>query len=87
MEDYRYLAAHLDKRVDWTWNTEAVRKGQSRLYFLRKLRSFNVCSKMLVVERRMLQKLLNVIDALLHISCTPYWSECFSWRLLHLITQ
>ena len=48
VEGYRYLGVHLDNRLDWKCNTEAVyRKGQSRLYFLRKLRSFNVCSKML----------------------------------------
>ena len=44
VEGYIYL----DNRLDWQSNTEAVyRKGQSRLYFLRKLRSFNMCSKML----------------------------------------
>ena len=47
-EGYRYLAVHLVNRLDWEYNTEAVyRKGQNRLCFLRKLRSFNVCSKML----------------------------------------
>ena len=42
------MGVHLDNRLDWKCNTEAVyKKGQSRLYFLRKLRPFNVCSKML----------------------------------------
>ncbi|XP_060897819.1 uncharacterized protein LOC132977298 [Labrus mixtus] len=37
-----------DEVQDRKHHTEAVyKKGQSRLYFLRKLRSFNVCSKML----------------------------------------
>ena len=50
VEVYRYLGVHLDNRLDWTRNTEAVyRKGQSRLYFWRNLRSFSVCSKMLYV--------------------------------------
>ena len=48
VEGYRYLGDHLDNRLDWKCITEAVyRKGKSRLYFLRKQRSFNVCSKML----------------------------------------
>ena len=34
--------------TDWTEDTDAVyKKRQSRLYFLRKFRSFSVCSKML----------------------------------------
>lgn len=47
---YKYLRVHLDKRLDWNCNSEAVyREGQGTLYFLRKLRSFNVCSKMLQI--------------------------------------
>ena len=38
VEEYRYLCVHLDNRH---------KKGESRLYFLRKLRSFRVCSRML----------------------------------------
>ncbi|TKS65974.1 putative RNA-directed DNA polymerase from transposon BS [Collichthys lucidus] len=50
VEDYRYLGVVIDNRLDWKSNTEAVyKKGMSRLYFLRKLRSFNVCSKMLEI--------------------------------------
>ena len=41
---------HLNKDLDWRNNTEAVyKKGQSRLYLLRRLKSFNVCSKLLVM--------------------------------------
>ncbi|XP_041950480.1 uncharacterized protein LOC121711184 [Alosa sapidissima] len=48
VENYTYLGVHLDNKLDWKCNTEAVyRKEQSRLYFLRKLRYFNVCSRML----------------------------------------
>ena len=50
VEDYKYLGVHLNNRLDWRTNTNAVyKKGMSRLYFLRKLRSFNVCSKMLEI--------------------------------------
>jgi gmma-aminobutyric acid receptor subunit gamma len=48
VEDYKYLGVVIGNRLDWASNTDAVcKKGMSRLYFLRKLRSFNVCSKML----------------------------------------
>ncbi|KAI3359450.1 hypothetical protein L3Q82_013758, partial [Scortum barcoo] len=41
VEDYKYLGVVIDNRLDWKSNTEAVyKKGMSRLYFLRKLRSF-----------------------------------------------
>ncbi|MED6269952.1 hypothetical protein CHARACLAT_004778 [Characodon lateralis] len=37
MEEYKYLDVHLYNRLDWRCNSEAVfKKGQSRLYFLRK---------------------------------------------------
>ncbi|KAL3050872.1 hypothetical protein OYC64_001194 [Pagothenia borchgrevinki] len=50
VEDYKYLGVHLDNGLKWRINTDAVyKKGMSRLYFLRKLRSFNVCSKMLEI--------------------------------------
>ncbi|KAG5276868.1 hypothetical protein AALO_G00110700 [Alosa alosa] len=45
---YKYLGLHLDNKLDWSANTDALyKKGQSRLYFLRRLQSFNVCSKLL----------------------------------------
>lgn len=48
IEGSRYLGVHLDNRLDRICNTEAAyRKGQGKPYFLRKLRSFDVCSKML----------------------------------------
>ena len=50
VEDYRFLGVVIDTRLDWKSNTKAVyKKGMSRLCFLRKLRSFNVCSKMLEI--------------------------------------
>ncbi|KAL7834608.1 hypothetical protein SRHO_G00288550, partial [Serrasalmus rhombeus] len=43
---YRYLRLQLDDRLEWSANTDILyRKGQSRLYFLRRLRSFNICRK------------------------------------------
>ena len=40
---YKYLGVHLNNKLDWTDHTAATyKKGQSRLYLLRKLRSFGV---------------------------------------------
>ena len=48
VESYKYLGVHMNNKLDWKQQTEAVyKKGQSRLCFLRKLRSFKVCSKTL----------------------------------------
>lgn len=47
---YKYLGVQLDDKLDWTANTDALcRKGQSCLYFLRRLASFNICKKLLQV--------------------------------------
>lgn len=41
VEIYKYLSVHLYNRLDRTCNTNAIyRKGQSRLYFLRKCSFF-----------------------------------------------
>uniref|UniRef100_A0A669BD36 Reverse transcriptase domain-containing protein n=1 Tax=Oreochromis niloticus TaxID=8128 RepID=A0A669BD36_ORENI len=43
VDSYRYLGVHLNNKLDWTHNSDALyRKGQSRLYLLRRLRSFGV---------------------------------------------
>ena len=48
VNNYKYLGVHMDNKLDWSANIDAIyKKGQSRLYFLRRLRSFNVCSKLL----------------------------------------
>lgn len=50
VEEYKYLGVTVDSQLKWKANSTAVyKKGCSRLYFLRKLRSFNVCSKMLEI--------------------------------------
>jgi len=43
VESYKYLGTIIDKRLRFDLNTEAIcKKGQQRLYCLRKLRSFNI---------------------------------------------
>ena len=45
---HKYLGIHLDNKLDWSANTEALyQKGQRRLCFLRRRQPFNVCSKLL----------------------------------------
>ncbi|KAJ0028904.1 hypothetical protein NQD34_003901 [Periophthalmus magnuspinnatus] len=48
VKEYKYLGTYLDNKLDWSRNVDGVyKKGQSRLYFLRRLRSFNICRTML----------------------------------------
>ncbi|TWW81606.1 hypothetical protein D4764_01G0014210 [Takifugu flavidus] len=43
VESYKYLGVHLNNNLDWTHNTDTlVKKGNSRLFLLRRLRSFGV---------------------------------------------
>ena len=42
VDSYESLGVHLIDRLDWSPNTDGVNKKMSRLYVLRKLRSFNV---------------------------------------------
>ena len=68
VQSYRYLGVHLHSKL--VWSDAAYRKGQSRLFFLRKLRSFDVCGEMLhmfyqsVVARR-LDKLIQKAGSVL----------------------
>lgn len=48
VEDYKHSEVHMDNKQDWVKNTTPLyRKGQSCLYFLRWLRSFNICHTIL----------------------------------------
>lgn len=48
VDSYKFLGVHINNRLDWKNNTDAVyRKGQSCMYFLWRLISFNVCSRLL----------------------------------------
>ncbi|KAK3550795.1 hypothetical protein QTP70_005463 [Hemibagrus guttatus] len=49
VKTYKYLGVQLDDSMDWTANMDALcTRGQSRLYFLIRLASFNICKKMLM---------------------------------------
>lgn len=44
------MELHLDNKLDWSANTDTLyRKGQGRFYFLRRLGSFNICNKLLLM--------------------------------------
>ena len=48
VSSHRYLGVQLDNKLDWQIHVGTVcKKGQSRLYFLRRLRSFNICQPLL----------------------------------------
>ena len=48
VDSYKFLGVHINNKLDWSDNTEALyRKSQSRLFFLRRLRSFDVCGRLL----------------------------------------
>ncbi|KAI3353874.1 hypothetical protein L3Q82_005082 [Scortum barcoo] len=47
VSSHRYLGVQLDEKLDWRSHMESYCKGQSQLYFLRRLRSFNICPLLL----------------------------------------
>ncbi|KAI4903258.1 hypothetical protein NFI96_009778 [Prochilodus magdalenae] len=50
VDTYKHLGVQLNNKPDWKANTESVyKKGMSRLYFLRRLRSLNVCCMMMEI--------------------------------------
>ena len=50
---YRYLGTILDNKLSWEENTDAInKKAQQRLFFLRKLRYFQVDNKILTLFYR-----------------------------------
>ena len=70
VDSYKYLGVHLNKRLDWTDNTDALyKKGQSRLFFLRRLRSFDVCNRLL----RMFYQ--SVVDSVLFFAVACWGSS------------
>lgn len=45
---FKYLGVYLNKKLNWSYNTDALyKKGESRLHLLRRLRSFGVSSAFL----------------------------------------
>jgi len=50
VDTYKYQGVNPNNRLNWRTNMDAVyKKGMRRLYFLRKLRFFSVCSQMLEI--------------------------------------
>ena len=57
---YKYLGTYIDSKLAWKENTQAIyKKGQQRLYFLRRLRQFNVDKQiMLLFDNTFIQSVL-----------------------------
>ena len=54
---YKFLGVHLNNKLDWSSTTKSLyRRGQSRLFFLKKLRYFNM-------DTRLLQMFYHVVVA------------------------
>lgn len=50
VDTYKYLGVHLDNKLNWKRNSDAVvKKTQSRMFFLRKLQSFEVNRRLMNV--------------------------------------
>ncbi|OCT91724.1 hypothetical protein XELAEV_18014788mg [Xenopus laevis] len=50
VEEYKYLGIFIDNSLNWAKNTAVLyRKGMSRLFFHRRLRSFNVCKEIMLM--------------------------------------
>ncbi|CAM4275437.1 unnamed protein product [Leuciscus chuanchicus] len=48
VSSFKYLGVHISEDLTWTLNTtQLVKKGQQRLYFLRRLRKFGMSTKIL----------------------------------------
>ena len=47
MQSYKYLGVVLDNKLEWSANIDTVYRKRQNLFFLRWLRSFDVCSDML----------------------------------------
>ncbi|KAI4894740.1 hypothetical protein NFI96_006104 [Prochilodus magdalenae] len=66
VEDYKYLGVHIDNKLDWAKNTDALyKKDQSRLYFLRRL------SRLRVADANQLNKLIRKARIRVTVSVTP----------------
>ena len=47
---HKHLGVHLDNKLDWSKNSyEVYKKGQSRFFFFRGLKSFHVCNRLLQI--------------------------------------
>ena len=80
----KFLGVHLNKDLDWRNNTEAVyKKGQSRLFLLRRLKSFNVCSRLLYMFYQ------SVVSSILLYAVVCWGGGIKAWELnkLNKITK
>ncbi len=71
---YKYLGVHVDCKLDWKKNSNAIfKKAQSRLFFLRKLRSFDI-------SRSLLNVFYNGILASVLFYAVVCWGGSLTWE-------
>ena len=77
---YKYLGTVFDEKLNWNDNTDAImKKGQQRLYFLRKLNSFSVDKIILTPFYK------SFIESILTFSFRNAWKRLSDWGQRSLV--
>lgn len=72
VSSYRYLGVHVDSKLDWkVHSSNTFKKSQSRMFFLRKLRSFSI-------SRPILNTFYNGILGSVLFYAVVCWGSCLS---------
>jgi hypothetical protein len=70
VSEYKYLGTIIDNKLDWNKNTQKMcAKANQRLYFLRKLRSFNVRDSILHLFYQ------SIIQSVITFSCIVWYNN------------
>ena len=63
----KHLSSIINSKLDWSQNALALlKKGNQRLYFMKRLKSFNVCPKLLELFYRSTVELVVTFNSLCH---------------------
>ena len=69
VDTYKFLWVHLNNKLGWSNTTEAeYRKGQSRLFFLERFRSFNM-------DIRLEQRFYHSVAASVIFTAAAWWGQ------------
>ncbi len=73
--EYKYLGTYIDKDLKWNTNTQKlVSKANQRVFFIRKLKSFNVCNEILFLFYQ------SVIQSIVLSYCGIVWYSSLSLK-------
>ena len=65
--EYKYLGSIIDCKLDWSPNALALlKKSNQRLYFMKKLKSFSVCPRLLELFYRSTAESVVTFNSLCH---------------------